>query len=88
LVKLRRRMATQRKDEQMVSEAQKAFRNKCYTTAQLRNLSVLFLSDEGRYRFFDAAMPFVTDFSNFKSLGETIQDEYYKRRFLALIPAK
>lgn len=88
LVKLRRRMATQRKDEQMVSEAQKAFRNKCYTTAQLRNLSVLFLSDEGRYRFFDAAMPFVTDFSNFKSLGETIIDEYYKRRFMALIPAK
>ena len=86
LVKLRRRMATQSKDEQMISEAKKAFQKNCFTTAQLKNLSVLFLSDEGRYRFFDTAMPFVTDFSNFKSLGETILDEYYKKRFLALLP--
>ncbi len=86
LIKLRRRMASQSKDEQMVNEAKKAFRKSCFTTAQLKNLSVLFLSDEGRYRFFDAAMPFVTDFSNFKNLGETITDEYYKKRFLALLP--
>lgn len=86
LIKLRRRMASQRKDEQMVDEAKKAFRTKCFTTGQLRNLSALFLTDEGRYRFFDAALPFVTDYSNFKSLGETIQDEYYKKRFIALLP--
>lgn len=86
LIKLRRKMASQRKDEQMVEEAKKVFRNKCFTSAQLRNLSVAFLTDEGRYRFFDAALPYVTDFANFKSLGETIQDEYYKRRFIALLP--
>ena len=49
-------------------------------------MSALFLTDEGRYRFFDAALPFVTDYGNFKSLGETINDEYYKRRFIALLP--
>lgn len=86
LIKLRRKMASQRKDDQMVEEAKKVFRNKCFTSAQLRNLSVTFLTDEGRYRFFDAALPYVTDFANFKSLGETIQDEYYKRRFIALLP--
>jgi hypothetical protein len=86
LVKLRRRMASQRKDEQMVDEAKKAFRTKCFTSGQLRNLSALFLTDEGRYRFFDAALPFVTDYSNFRSLGETINDDYYKRRFIALLP--
>ena len=86
LIKLRRRMASQSKDEQMINEAKKAFQKNCFTSAQLKNLSVLFLSDEGRYRFFDAAMPFVTDFSNFKSLGETILDDYYKKRFLALLP--
>jgi hypothetical protein len=86
LIKLRRRMASQRKDEQLVDEAKKAFRTKCFTTSQLRNLSALFLTDEGRYRFFDTALPFVTDYSNFKSLGETIQDEYYKKRFIALLP--
>lgn len=86
LIKLRRRMASQRKDEQMVDEAKKAFRTKCFTTAQLRNISSLFLTDEGRYRLYDAALPFVTDYSNFKTLGETINDEYYKRRFTALLP--
>lgn len=86
LIKLRRRMASQRKDEQMVNEAKKAFRSKCFTTGQLRNLSALFLTDEGRYRFFDVALPFVTDYGNFKSLGETIQDEYFKKRFIALLP--
>ncbi|MEJ8842582.1 DUF4476 domain-containing protein [Lacibacter sp. H375] len=86
LIKLRRRMASQRRDEQLVDEAKKAFRTKCFTTSQLRNLSALFLTDEGRYRFFDTALPFVTDYSNFKSLGETIQDEYYKKRFIALLP--
>ncbi|HTH32502.1 MAG TPA: DUF4476 domain-containing protein [Lacibacter sp.] len=86
LIKLRRRMASQRKDEQMVEEAKKAFRNKCFTSSQLRNLSALFLTDEGRYRLYDAALPFVTDYGNFKALGETINDEYYKRRFNALLP--
>ena len=86
LIKLRRRMASQRKDEQMVDEAKKAFRTKCFTTAQLRNISSLFLTDEGRYRLYDAALPFVTDYGNFKTLGETINDEYYKRRFTALLP--
>nr|WP_294907475.1 DUF4476 domain-containing protein [uncultured Lacibacter sp.] len=86
LVKLRRRMASQRKDEQMVDEAKKVFKSKCFTSGQLRVLSALFLTDEGRYRLFDAALPYVTDFSNFKSLGDTIQDEYYKRRFSALLP--
>jgi hypothetical protein len=86
LIKLRRRMASQRKDEQLIEEAKKAFRTKCFTTAQLKNLSSLFLTDEGRYRFFDAALPFVTDYGNFKSLGETINDDYYKRRFIALLP--
>jgi hypothetical protein len=86
LIKLRRKMASQRKDEQMVEEAKKAFRTKCFTTSQLRNISALFFTDEGRYRLYDAALPFVTDYSNFKTLGETINDEYYKRRFIALLP--
>ncbi len=86
-VKLRRKMAMQSKEENMVSEARKAFKTKCFTVAQLKNLSVLFLTDEWRYRFYDAALPFVTDFPNFRSLEETIQDPYYKKRFQALLPA-
>lgn len=86
-VKLRRKMAMQSKEENMVNEARKAFKTRCFTVAQLKNLSVLFLTDEWRYRFYDAALPFVTDFPNFRSLEETIQDTYYKKRFQALLPA-
>lgn len=85
-IKLRRKMANESKEDEMVNEAKKVFKTKCFSTAQLKNLAVLFLKDEGRYRFYDAAMLFVTDFSNFKDLSETIQDEYYKKRFLALLP--
>lgn len=85
-MKLRRKMANESSDEAMVNEAKKVFKTKCFTTAQLRNLAVLFLNDEGKYRFYDAAMLYVTDFSNFKSLSDTIQDEYYKKRFFALLP--
>ncbi len=74
------------KDESMINVAKKVFRTKCFSTAQIKNLAVLFLNDEGRYRFYDAAMLYITDFSNFKNLGETIQDEYYKKRFSALLP--
>jgi hypothetical protein len=85
-IKLRRRMAAQTRDEGMVNEAKKVFKTKCFSSSQLKNLSVLFLTDEWRYRFYDAALPYVTDFSNFKNLSETIQDEYYKKRFFALLP--
>lgn len=85
-LKLRKRMASQNKEEAMVNEAKKVFRAKCFSTAQLKNLAVLFLTDEWRYRFYDAALPFVSDFSSFKSLGDTITDDYYKKRFQALLP--
>lgn len=85
-IKLRRKMAGESNDEAMVNVAKKIFRTKCFSTEQIRNLAVLFLNDEGRYRFYDAAMLFVTDFGNFKQLEETIHDDYYKKRFIALLP--
>lgn len=85
-MKLRKRMAAQSKEEAMVSEAKKVFKTRCFSTAQLKNLAVLFLTDEWRYRFYDAALPFVSDFGSFKSLGDTITDDYYRKRFQALLP--
>lgn len=85
-IKLRRRMAFQKRDEEMVAEARKQFQQRCYSTAQLRALSILFMTDEWRYRFYDAALPFVSDFSNFAQLEATIQSEYFRKRFLALLP--
>lgn len=85
-IKLRKKMAAQRRDEGMVNEAKKAFKTRCFSSTQLKNLAVMILSDEWRYRFYDTAFPYVTDYANFKNLAETIQDEYYKKRFLALLP--
>jgi hypothetical protein len=85
-LKVRRKMAQQSKNEEMISEAQKFFKNMCFTTEQIRNLGALFLNDEGRYRFYDAALKYVLDFKNFITLENTLISDYYKKRFHALIP--
>jgi hypothetical protein len=77
---LRKKMAASQKDQEMISEAERAFKHKCFTTDEIRNLSVLFLKDEGKYNFFDAAYPHVSD-GNFNSLQDQLTDDYYISRF-------
>ncbi|HEX8356305.1 MAG TPA: hypothetical protein VF610_02790, partial [Segetibacter sp.] len=48
--KLRKKMAMETSDEKMISEAKKVYRNRCFTTSQIKSLSTLFLSDEGRFK--------------------------------------
>jgi hypothetical protein len=84
-LKLRRSMAAENNDERMVTHARKYFRAKCFSTEQVRNLSALFLTSAAKYQFFDAAFGHVTDAGSFAALGTEIKDEYYARRFKALI---
>lgn len=83
--KLRKDMAAENTDEAMVTEAKKFFRNKCFSTEQIKNLSALFLTSAGKYLFFDAAYLHVSDQQNFPSLESEIKDDYYLKRFKALI---
>ena len=83
--KLRKKMAAEKNDEAMVKVAKKAFRTRCFSTDQVKNLSSLFLKDEGRYNFFDAAYPFVSDSAVFPSLENQLTDPYYITRFKAMI---
>jgi hypothetical protein len=83
--KLRKNMASEVSDELMVEQAMKSFKNKCYTTDQVKYLSSLFLTSAGKYLFFDAAYMHVSDRENFPSLQSEIKDDYYSRRFKALI---
>jgi hypothetical protein len=83
--KLRKEMAAQDADNAMVEKARKLFRNKCFTTEQIKLLSTLFLSASGKYQFFDAAYNAVSDIENFSKLGSEINEEYYSNRFKALI---
>ncbi len=83
--KLKRKMFSQRTDEKMIDAARKMLLGKCIETDQVRVLSVLFLSDEGRYNLFDAMYNYVYDFGKYASLDNQILDPYYKKRFAALI---
>lgn len=83
--RLRKNMATRPTDETMISEAKKVFRHKCFSTEQIKNLGALFLTSAGKYQFFDAAYLHVSDQENFPELQSEIKDDYYLKRFKALI---
>ena len=84
-LKLRKRMAGESETERMLGLAKKAFKDKCYTTEQIRNLSALFLNDEGRYSFFDLSYPFTADPQQFPALQSQLTDTYYISRFKAML---
>jgi len=83
--KLRKRMAGANNEDAMIAEAKKTFKTKCFSTTQVRNLSALFLTDESKYKFFDAAYQYVSDLENFSTLQSALKDEYYINRFKAMI---
>ncbi|MBI2729680.1 MAG: DUF4476 domain-containing protein [Sphingobacteriales bacterium] len=82
---LRKKMVAEENDDDMVSAARKIFKTRCFTTDQVKNLCVLFLKDNGRYKFLDAAYPYVYDTDNFKQLSSLLTEEYYINRFRAMI---
>ena len=87
-LKLRKKMVSETDDDDMVDEARKYFKTMCFTTAQVKNLGVLFLDDLGKYKFFDMAYVFVSDLDNFPSLQSELKNEYYINRFRAILGGK
>lgn len=87
-VQLRKKMVLAKNEAAMVEAAKKGMGSKCYTVAQMQLLSFLFLSDEWRYRFYDAVMLNVADYANFETLENNLTDPYYKKRFRALLPGE
>ncbi|MBA2249421.1 MAG: DUF4476 domain-containing protein [Chitinophagaceae bacterium] len=84
-LKLRKKMAAENGDEDMVKVAKKVFKTKCFTTEQVKNLTALFLKDDGKYMFLDASYPYVSDSHNFPALQSQLSDEYYITRFKAMM---
>ncbi|MBK6825724.1 MAG: hypothetical protein IPG86_01990 [Chitinophagaceae bacterium] len=84
-LRVRKKMAAATSDDGMIAEARKVLKTKCFSTTQIRNLGALFLTDEGRYRFFDAAYPFVSDPLQFTSLESELKDTYYINRFKVML---
>ena len=84
-LKLRKKMASANNSEVMITYAKKIFKTKCFNTEQVKNLSVLFLKDEGKYSFFDTVYPFVSDAQNFPMLQMQLSDDYFINRFKVMI---
>ena len=84
-LKLRKQMAAQSTEKNMLIAAYKQFINTCFTTEQVKNLGVLFITQEEKYKFFVAAFPFVSDTHNFGTLDDQLSDNYYKTRFKAML---
>ena len=84
-LKIRKKMVAENNDEDMIRVARKYFKTKCFITEQIKNLSVLFLKDEGKYMFFDAAYPFASDSDLYYTLEKQLSDTYYITRFRAMI---
>jgi hypothetical protein len=84
-LQLRKLMASANGDDAMITEAKKSFLKICYSTLQVKNLGTLFLSDAAKYQFFDAAYEYTKDVANFASLEAELKDEYYIKRFKALL---
>jgi hypothetical protein len=82
---LRKIMAALNGNEEMIDAAKKYFKGVCFSTAQIKNLSTLFLDDAGKYSFFDAAYNYVSDVENFASLQSELKDPYYINRFKAML---
>ncbi|MEN9549933.1 MAG: hypothetical protein RIR12_2524 [Bacteroidota bacterium] len=84
-LQLRKLMAAANGDEAMIAEAKKSFNNVCYYTQQIKNLGALFLSDEGKFHFFEAAYPHTKDAANFASLSAELKDPLFINRFSTLL---
>ena len=84
-LKLRKKMVSESDDADMITEATKVFKGKCFTTEQIKNLGTLFLRDEGKYKFFDAAYSYVLDIENFSTLQSELKEDYYINRFKAML---
>lgn len=82
---LRKKMAAESDEIDMLTVAGEQFSKTCFTTEQIKNLSVLFIIEEEKYKFFVSAFPVVSDTQNFKMLEEQLTDSYYKSRFRAML---
>ncbi len=74
---LRKKMAAVKGNEEMIAEADRYFSVKCFTVQQVRNLSVLFLDDKGKYEFFKEAYPHISNKESFMKLQDQLSEDYY-----------
>jgi hypothetical protein len=83
--KLRVKMLAVNSTDDKIGAAKKVFKTKCFVTRYIKALSELFPNDESRFKFFEAAYPFVSDTSSFRGLVDLLSSELYVARFKAMV---
>jgi hypothetical protein len=78
-------MTKSKSDNEMLYHAHQLFLKRCFTTKQIERLSLVFNNDLGKYNLFDDAYHFIVDRENFTTLQTQLNDEYYIKRFKAMI---
>lgn len=84
-LKLRKKMAAQRTEDGMIQESKRVFKAKCFTTEQVKNLGNLFLTEAGKFQFYETAYPFNSDRDKFASLQVEFKDAYFLHRFKKMV---
>ena len=84
-IHIRRLMTKEDEESQMISAALMMFKQKCFSVSQIKNLAVLFLSDEAKYKFLATAFPYVSDMAYFESLESLLSEEKNVKRFKEFI---
>lgn len=79
--KIRNKMIGRDNDDDMVTTAMDMLGKKCITTAKVKTLAGLFITDNGRLRFFKAVYGHVSDKQNFAGLESLIYDKAKKAEF-------
>ena len=74
-IQLRRLMTSEDTEDKMIDIARNGFLTRCYTTEQIKNLAVLFLKDDSRLLFLQAAYPYSSDSYNFNGLQNLLTEE-------------
>lgn len=82
---LRKKMMAASTTPEKILEAKSVFREKCFNNEQIRTLCLIFLDDESKLRFLDEAYPYSTDPQAYKQLSNLLVDDFYIRRFNAII---
>ena len=84
-VKLRKRMVSNGVEAKMIVIAQKVFGEKCFTVEQIKQLGIMFLTDDGRYNFFEMAFAYTIDVVGFATLETQLIQSTNKEKFMQLI---
>ncbi len=84
-LKIRLRMAAATSEEGMLDAAKEWFVLYCFSTEQVKNLSVLFLTQIYKLRFFGLALPRIYDANNVTGLQSQLTDPVFLQQFKLLL---